>query len=70
MTPAFVPKVRDTGGLDTLELSTALWCATAFRGGSAQLVQRLINSRAEVDFQFLGDERNPKGLYGSYTLIP
>ena len=35
-----------------LELSQALWGATAFRGGSVELVHRLIKLRADMDFQF------------------
>ncbi|CAE7874840.1 Ankk1, partial [Symbiodinium sp. KB8] len=34
-----------------LELSRALFDATLFRGGSAELVQRLIGLRADIDFQ-------------------
>ena len=36
---------------NSLELSRALFDATAFKGGSAELVQRLIALRADVDFQ-------------------
>ena len=34
------------------ELSLTLWASTGFRGGSAELVQRLLSLRADVDFQF------------------
>ncbi|CAE7021198.1 ANK2, partial [Symbiodinium sp. KB8] len=34
-----------------LDLSRALLCAAGFRGGSAELVQRLIDLRADVDIQ-------------------
>ena len=34
-----------------MDLSRALFDAAAFRGGSAELVQRLIGLRADVDFQ-------------------
>ncbi|OLQ14476.1 hypothetical protein AK812_SmicGene1397 [Symbiodinium microadriaticum] len=36
---------------NSCELSRALFDATAFKGGSAELVQRLISLRADVDFQ-------------------
>eukprot|EP00439_Symbiodinium_sp_Y106_P058446 s2342_g8.t1 len=35
-----------------LDLSRALWSATGSRGGSAELVQRLIGLRADINFQF------------------
>ncbi|CAE7665077.1 ANKK1 [Symbiodinium sp. KB8] len=34
-----------------LELSRTLWSAANFRGGSAEIVQRLIEARADIDFQ-------------------
>lgn len=36
---------------DQLELSRTLWSAANFRGGSAEIVQRLIEARADIDFQ-------------------
>lgn len=36
----------------SLDLSRALWSATGSRGGSAELVQRLIGLRADINFQF------------------
>ena len=39
------------GPPDKLDLSRALWKTTLFRGGSAELVQRLIGLRADIDFQ-------------------
>ena len=44
--------VQDVQGCPALELSRALWGAAAFRGGSAELVRRLLNLRADVNFQF------------------
>ena len=39
------------GRPSSMDLSRALFDATMFRGGSAELVQRLIDLRADVDFQ-------------------
>ncbi|CAE7217888.1 Psmd10, partial [Symbiodinium microadriaticum] len=39
------------GRPSSMDLSRALFDATMFRGGSAELVQRLIGLRADVDFQ-------------------
>ena len=39
------------GRPSSMDLSRALFDATMFRGGSAELVQRLITLRADVDFQ-------------------
>ena len=37
---------------NTLDLSKALWNAMSIRGGSAQMVQRLVDLRSDVNFQF------------------
>ncbi|CAE7042347.1 ANKRD44 [Symbiodinium sp. KB8] len=40
------------GKPDQLELSRALWGATTFRGGSAELVLQLLELHADINFQF------------------
>ncbi|CAE7258149.1 ANKRD44 [Symbiodinium microadriaticum] len=55
----------------SLQLSLALWSATVFRGGSAELVQRLIGLRADINFQFnLSRDYNlvARGFYGVQAL--
>ena len=53
------------------QLSLALWSAAVFRGGSAELVQRLIGLRADINFQFnLARDYTllARGFYGVKTL--
>ena len=47
---------------NTLDLSKALWNAMGIRGGSAEMVQRLVDLRADVNFQF--DPRRDATLLG------
>ena len=56
---------------DKLELSRALFDAAVFRGGSAELVQRLIGLRADIDFQYsVPREMRPVGrlLFGARSV--
>ena len=52
MQEMLVQEAQGPAHVGPVELSKALWGAAAFRGGSAELVHRLINLRADVDFQF------------------
>ena len=56
---------------ERLELSRALFDVAVFRGGSAELVQRLIRLRADIDFQYsVPRDFRPVGrlLFGAYSL--
>ena len=56
---------------EKLELSRALFGSAVFRGGSAELVQRLIGFRADIDFQCsLPQDLRPIGrlLFGAHSV--
>jgi len=47
----------------SLELSHAICWALSFRGGSAELVQRLLSLRADIDEPFRQETLTPLGIY-------